>query len=96
MTGLISRLESRLEAKPIVAVTMSTGLQGQSVVRHLSQTGNYRIRALTRNPFAQTAIQLAKLPNVEICKADLTDPDSLIKYFENAYGIDIHDNFDEL
>ena len=84
MPGLLSRVESLLEAKPIVAVTMSTGLQGQSVVRHLSQTGNYRIRALTRNPFSKTAIKLAKLPNVEVIKADLLDKSSLEDAFRDA------------
>ncbi len=66
---------------------MSTGLQGQSLVSHLSQTGNYRIRALTRNPFSKTDIKLAKLQNVEVLQADLLEKSSLENSFRDAHVI---------
>ena len=73
--------------KPIIAVTMATGRQGQAVVRHLSKKGLFKIRAITRNPFSKVASELSKLPNVEIFKGDLLDQESLNRGFEDAYGI---------
>ena len=73
--------------KKIISVTMATGLQGRGVVKQLSKTNKYQIRALTRNPSGTIALELAKLPNVEIFKGDLLDHDSLIKFFDTAYGI---------
>tara|TARA_Y100001968_G_C19439290_1_gene761624 strand:- start:1005 stop:1952 length:948 start_codon:yes stop_codon:yes gene_type:complete len=79
--------EAFKDQKPIIAVTMSTGLQGQGVVKNLSQRNCFSIRAITRNPYSQKALQLAKLSNVEIVKGDLLDENSLTKCFEGAYGI---------
>ncbi len=66
---------------------MATGLQGASVVRHLSKAGKFHVRALTRNPKKSSARDLSKLPNVEIVKADFLQPETLEKAFCNAYGI---------
>ena len=75
------------QRKPIIAVTMATGLQGRGVVRELSKTNKFKIRAMTRNPGSEAATVLSKLPNVEIFKGDLLDKKSLEACFEKAYGI---------
>ena len=74
-------------SKPIIAVTMATGLQGRGVVAQLSKSHKYHIKAITRNPESDQALKLSKLPNVELCKADLLDFNSLENCFKNAYGI---------
>ncbi len=79
-------LENR-SAKHIIAVTMATSRQGASVVRHLSKSGIYEIRAITRSPFSKRAQILAKLENVHIIKGDLLAPESLEKCFSGVYGI---------
>ena len=66
---------------------MSTGLQGTGVVKELSKTNVFRIRAITRDISSEKALSLSKLPNVEVIKGDLLDKASLLKCFESAYGI---------
>ena len=72
--------------KPIVAVTMSTSRQGVGVVKELSKSENYQIRAITRNIKSPKAIELGCLNNVEVIEGDLMDPESLNKAFE---GVDV-------
>ena len=66
---------------------MATGLQGKGVVSELSKTNKYLIRAITRDPTSQKALALSQLPNVQVVKGDLLDPDSLKECFKDAYGI---------
>ena len=73
--------------KPIIAVTMATGLQGKGVIKELSKRNKYIIRAITRNPNSKIARELLKFKNVELIKGDLLDLQSLKKCFKNAYGI---------
>jgi len=72
--------------KAIVAVTMSTSRQGVGVVKELSKSENYQIRAITRNIKSPKAIELGCLNNVEVIEGDLMDPESLNKAFE---GVDV-------
>ena len=73
--------------RPIISVTMATSRQGQSVVKHLSDSNLFRIRAITRECQTPRAIRLAKLNNVEIVKGDLLNKSSLKEAFEGSYGI---------
>ena len=41
--------KSELKKIPVIAVTMATGRQGAGVVKELSQTNKYKIRAITRD-----------------------------------------------
>ncbi len=66
---------------------MATSKQGTSVVKHLSQTGRFQIRAITRDPSSEKALFLSKLPNVEVLRGDLLDKESLKKCFIGVYGI---------
>ena len=78
--------ESDEKEKLVVAVTMATGRQGIGVVKELSQTDKYQIRAITRNIKSTKALELGSLNNVELVKGDLMDPESLKKAFE---GVDV-------
>ena len=58
-----------------------------AVVRHLSNGGYFRIRAITRNPLSKNSRKLASLPNVEIVRGDLLKPETLKESFKEVYGI---------
>ncbi len=75
------------DSKPIIAVTMATSRQGYSVVKHLSKSGIFHIRALTRFPSSQKSEKLSRLDNVQIVKADLLEPETLERCFSGVYGI---------
>ena len=74
-------------SKLIIAVTMATGLQGRGVVKELSKTNKFHIKAMTRNPYSVAAQELKKIKNVEVIKADLLNAKSLESCFEGVYGI---------
>ncbi|CAF0771270.1 unnamed protein product [Brachionus calyciflorus] len=63
----------------IIGVFGSTGAQGGSVLRALVKDGKYLIRAITRNPKSEKAIELSKLKNVTVHQADLDDPSTAIE-----------------
>jgi len=79
-------VESGINRNPIIAVTMATGRQGIGVVKELSKTNKYQIRAITRNIKSSKALEVGSLNNVELFKGDLMDPGSLNKAFE---GVDV-------
>jgi uncharacterized protein YbjT (DUF2867 family) len=68
-----------------IAVIGATGRQGGQVVRQLLPQG-WRVRALTRKPESQKALELKAL-GAEVRKANLEDPASLEAAFENVYGV---------
>ncbi len=72
---------------PIIAVTMATSRQGSAVVRHLSNQGIYKIRAITRDIESARSLKLSELQNVTLIKGDLLNKKSLSKAFEGVYGI---------
>jgi uncharacterized protein YbjT (DUF2867 family) len=67
--------------KKLIAVVGATGLQGGAVVRALQANGQFKVRALTRNP--------AKHPQLadEVVLADLNRPETLKAAFAGAYGV---------
>src|SRR5258708_36866105 len=67
--------------KKLIAVVGATGLQGGAVVRALQASGQFEVRALTRNP--------AKHPQLadEVVQADLNRPETLKAPFAGAYGV---------
>ncbi len=77
-------VESSFKRNTVIAVTMATSRQGIGVVKELSKTNKYQIRAITRNIKSSKAIELANLTNVELVKGDLMDPESLNKAFEGV------------
>src|ERR1700729_4611987 len=67
--------------KKLIAVIGATGLQGGAVVRALQANGQFKVRALTRNP--------AKLPQLddEVILADLNRPETLKAAFAGVHGV---------
>ncbi|MEZ4383228.1 MAG: NmrA family NAD(P)-binding protein [Nannocystaceae bacterium] len=74
-------------AKKIIAVVGATGAQGGGVVKALAERGEFRVRALTRDPSAAAGIA------DEVARADLDDPASLAAAFAGAHGVFVVTNF---
>ena len=68
-----------------VLVAGATGRQGGAVIRHMLPKG-WKLRALTRNPAAHAAKELAR-QGVEVVQGDLEDPHSLEQVCQDVYGI---------
>jgi uncharacterized protein YbjT (DUF2867 family) len=66
--------------KKLIAVVGATGQQGGAVVRALQASGQFKVRALTRNPDKHP-----KLAD-EVVAADLNSPETLKAAFSGAYG----------
>jgi uncharacterized protein YbjT (DUF2867 family) len=73
--------------RKLIAVIGATGHQGGAVVRALQASGQFRVRALTRNPGKHR--ELAE----EVIEADLDRPETLKAAFEGAYGVFLVTNF---
>jgi uncharacterized protein YbjT (DUF2867 family) len=71
----------------VIAVIGATGQQGGSVVRALQADGQFRVRALSRNPDKHRGLA------DEVVKADLNRPETLKAAFEGAYGAFLVTNF---
>lgn len=71
---------------PILTVIGGTGSQGLSVINALLETGEYKIRALTRNPSSEKAKDLTAR-GVEVVRADINDEQSLVKAFDGSTAI---------
>ncbi|MBI5905150.1 MAG: NmrA/HSCARG family protein [Deltaproteobacteria bacterium] len=73
--------------KKIIAVVGATGAQGGGLCRAIlrDKGGEYRVRALTRDPESAKAKELGKL-GAEVVRADVDDRDSLRKAFQGAHG----------
>jgi uncharacterized protein YbjT (DUF2867 family) len=65
----------------LIAVVGATGQQGGAVVRALQASGQFKVRALTRNP--------AKHPRLgdEVVLADFNRPETLKAAFAGAHGV---------
>jgi uncharacterized protein YbjT (DUF2867 family) len=65
----------------LIAVVGATGQQGGGVVRALRANGQFKVRALTRNP--------TKHPELadEVVQADLSRPETLKAAFAGAHGV---------
>lgn len=79
-------VQSELKKNIVVAVTMATSRQGIGVVKELSKTNKYQIRAITRNIKSTKALDIGRMNNVELVRGDLMDPESLCKAFD---GVDV-------
>jgi len=67
--------------RKLIAVVGATGHQGGAVVRALQASGQFKVRALTRNPAKHS--QLAD----EVVLADLDRPETLKDAFAGAHGV---------
>src|SRR5882724_1028434 len=71
----------------LIAVIGATGQQGGGVLRALQSSGQFKVRALTRNP--DNHRELAE----EVLEADLDKPETLKAAFEGAHGVFMMTNF---
>ncbi len=75
--------------KKLTAVIGATGQQGGGVLRALQARGQFKVRALTRNPDKHR--ELAE----EVIEADVDKPETLKAAFEGAHGVFLVTNFRE-
>jgi uncharacterized protein YbjT (DUF2867 family) len=73
--------------KELVAVIGATGQQGGGVIRALQAGGQFKVRALTRNPDNHRGLA------DEVVNADLNRPETLKAAFEGAHGAFLVTNF---
>src|SRR5467141_1983770 len=78
MEGVVKMLSND---KKLIAVIGATGQQGGGVVRAMQAHGQFKVRALTRNPDKHR--ELAE----EVVQADLDKPETLKAAFEGAHGV---------
>lgn len=69
----------------IILVTGATGHQGSAVTKHLLKDG-WKVRAFTRHPQSQLALEL-KEAGAEIYQGDFENIPSLDKALEGVYGV---------
>jgi uncharacterized protein YbjT (DUF2867 family) len=75
------------DGRKLIAVIGATGQQGGGVVRALQAKGQFKVRALTRDPSKHRGLA------DEVVAADLNDPESLGAAFERAHGVFLVTNF---
>src|SRR3989475_8032293 len=73
--------------RKLIAVIGATGQQGGGVLRALQARGQFKVRALTRNPDKHREIA------EEVLEADLDKPETLKAAFEGAQGVFLVTNF---
>src|SRR5260221_3894435 len=73
--------------RKLIAVVGATGQQGGAVVRALQTSGQFKVRALTRNPGKHR--ELAE----EVIEADLDRTETLKAAFAGAHGVFLVTNF---
>src|SRR5258706_13672255 len=73
--------------RKLIAVVGATGQQGGAVVRALQARGQFKVRALTRNPGKHR--ELAE----EVVEGDLDKPETLKAALEGAHGVFLVTNF---
>ena len=74
-------------SRKLIAVIGATGQQGGAVVRALQAQGQFKVRALTRNPGKHRGLA------DEVVEADLDRPDTLEPAFKGAHGVFLVTNF---
>src|SRR5258706_15369744 len=76
--------------KKRIAVIGATGQQGGGVVRALQAGGNFKVRALSRNPGKHREL------GDEVVEADLDRPETLTAALKGAHGVFLVTNFWEV
>ncbi|HEY8981275.1 MAG TPA: NmrA/HSCARG family protein [Streptomyces sp.] len=86
--------EGTMNGKKVIAVAGATGAQGGGFVRAAlaDPESEFAVRALTRDPDAPAAKELAAL-GAEVVRADFADEASVRAAFEGAYGAFLVTNF---
>src|SRR5258706_5737452 len=82
-------MNTKNNEKKLIAVFGATGQQGGGVVRALQASGQFNVRALSRDPSKHR--ELAD----DLIEADLNRPETLKAAFEGAHGVFLVTNFQE-
>ncbi|PRP86466.1 hypothetical protein PROFUN_05248 [Planoprotostelium fungivorum] len=69
-----------------VVVIGATGAQGGSVIKHLLNHPEFKLKAVTRKPISPAAKELTR-QGVEVVAGDLGNKDSLRRAFSGAWGV---------
>ena len=75
------------DGRRLIAVIGATGQQGGAVLRALQARGQFKVRALTRNPGKHRSLA------DEVVEADLNRPETLKAAFAGAHGVFLVTNF---
>ncbi|MEG4409094.1 NmrA/HSCARG family protein [Microcoleus sp. MON2_D5] len=75
-----------INVERLILVTGATGNQGNAIAHHLLQRGNFKVRALVRDPNKPAALAL-KQAGAELVVGDLNDRASLDRALQGAYGV---------
>ena len=75
-----------INAERVILVTGATGNQGSAIARHLLQRGNFKVRALVRDPNKPASLALEQA-GAELAVGDLNDRASLDRALQGAYGV---------
>jgi uncharacterized protein YbjT (DUF2867 family) len=75
-----------ISAERLIVVTGATGNQGSAIARHLLQRGNFKVRALVRDPNKPASLALQQA-GAELAVGDLNDRASLDRALQGAYGV---------
>ena len=80
--------------KKILAVVGATGIQGGGLARAIldDESGQFALRAITRNPSSKAAVALAER-GAEVVEADLDEAATVDRAFEGAYGAFLVTNY---
>jgi uncharacterized protein YbjT (DUF2867 family) len=87
MSTTVQGTEMSSNSKKLIAVIGATGQQGGAVVRALQAGGQFKVRALSRNPGKHRELA------AEVVEADLNRPETLKAAFEGAHGVFLVTNF---
>jgi len=74
------------EGKKIILVFGATGRQGSSVINHLLNNSDFKLRAFVRNLHQHECMELEK-KGVELFLGDLCDKKTILKALSGVYGV---------
>jgi uncharacterized protein YbjT (DUF2867 family) len=75
-----------INTERLILVTGATGNQGSAIAHHLLQRGNFKVRALVRDPNKPASVALEQA-GAELVVGDLNDRASLDRALQGAYGV---------
>lgn len=75
-------------AKKLIVIAGATGNQGSAIARGLIKTGDWHIRAVTRNVNGEKAKKLAA-EGMEVVQGDYNDEESMRKAFDVSYSLHV-------
>jgi uncharacterized protein YbjT (DUF2867 family) len=75
-----------INAERLILVTGATGNQGSAIARHLLQRGNFKVRALVRDPNKPASLALEQA-GAELVVGDINDRACLDRALQGAYGV---------